>query len=389
MAHITEFTVEGLAGKVGSYSRKLNLDINVFCGPNGSGKTSLLKIFHAAMRENADPLWTVPFKRAEVKVYSITFDKVFTYTCEKPDEPVPESSEHEAPVESVQDLTFRTYVTLGQTAPRLKWHVEPSQKTETPGFAHRYLPTTRLYLAARPRTIIYGETSYIAEEDLEESFATLLNQAWSAYSAGVLGSVQRAQAKGLADILVGILTAKSTDRGTVGDLDQRIAYERVAKFLERQGSKAVLGDPATFQNNYLSNPLLRNVVGDISTVEEHIQKEMASREKLQVMLERMFTGNKSLRFTDASIEILGAGGRKIGLERLSSGEKHLLRILIDTLSVGPSSLIVDEPELSMHVDWQKLLIPVMRELNGSAQLIMATHSPEIISDISDDKVFNL
>jgi hypothetical protein len=36
---------------------------------------------------------------------------------------------------------------------------------------------------------------------LEESFAKLINQLWSAYSADVLGTVQRAQAKGLADIL--------------------------------------------------------------------------------------------------------------------------------------------------------------------------------------------
>jgi predicted AAA+ superfamily ATPase len=47
MAHITEFSIEGLAGRSEVYSQKLNRDINVFFGLNGSGKTTLLKILHS------------------------------------------------------------------------------------------------------------------------------------------------------------------------------------------------------------------------------------------------------------------------------------------------------------------------------------------------------
>jgi recombinational DNA repair ATPase RecF len=49
MAHITEFTVEGLAGRAEPYSHQLDRHVNVFFGLNGSGKTSLLKLLHAAM----------------------------------------------------------------------------------------------------------------------------------------------------------------------------------------------------------------------------------------------------------------------------------------------------------------------------------------------------
>ena len=83
MAHVTEFVVEGLAGRTEPLSLKLNRHVNVFFGQNGSGKTSLLKILHSAMSGNAEILANVPFSRAQVKIYSISHDKVFTRKCEK------------------------------------------------------------------------------------------------------------------------------------------------------------------------------------------------------------------------------------------------------------------------------------------------------------------
>ena len=98
----------------------------------------------------------------------------------------------------------------------------------------------------------------------------------------------------------------------------------------------------------------------------------------------MFTANKEIRFADESIEVKTPSGEKIGLASLSSGEKHLLRILVTALLlVGESSLMIDEPEISMHVDWQKALIRSLRTLNSNTQLIFATHSPEIMADVPD------
>ncbi|EKN5948203.1 ATP-binding protein, partial [Yersinia enterocolitica] len=40
----------------------------------------------------------------------------------------------------------------------------------------------------------------------------------------------------------------------------------------------------------------------------------------------------------------------------------------------------DEPELSLHIAWQKNIIPAIKELNPNAQIIAATHSPEVASN---------
>ena len=70
MAWIERFAIKGLAGREDVCARELNRHVNVFFGLNGSGKTSLLKILHSALGNDATPLRTVYFESAEVHVYS-------------------------------------------------------------------------------------------------------------------------------------------------------------------------------------------------------------------------------------------------------------------------------------------------------------------------------
>lgn len=72
-------------------------------------------------------------------------------------------------------------------------------------------------------------------------------------------------------------------------------------------------------------------------------------------------------------------------QMLSSGEKQLLILLSETLlqKEQKSIFIADEPELSLHVLWQEKLIGSLRALNPHAQIIAATHSPDIVGPLSD------
>ncbi len=83
-----------------------------------------------------------------------------------------------------------------------------------------------------------------------------------------------------------------------------------------------------------------------------------------------------------------SGDEEISACQLSSGEKQLLLILLTVLvqDIKPSILFMDEPELSLHFDWQKKLIQYIRELNPNVQVILATHSPAIIMEGWVDKV---
>lgn len=67
---------------------------------------------------------------------------------------------------------------------------------------------------------------------------------------------------------------------------------------------------------------------------------------------------------------------------LSTGEKQLLVIMLTALVMEcrPGVLFMDEPEISLHIEWQQRLITLIRTLNPNVQIILCTHSPAIIMD---------
>ncbi len=68
--------------------------------------------------------------------------------------------------------------------------------------------------------------------------------------------------------------------------------------------------------------------------------------------------------------------------KLSSGEKQMLVILLTVLVRDGQHcvLFMDEPEASLHIEWQQKLIGMIRELNPNLQLILTTHSPAVIME---------
>ena len=72
----------------------------------------------------------------------------------------------------------------------------------------------------------------------------------------------------------------------------------------------------------------------------------------------------------------------------SSGEKQLLTILMTVLlEDGDNTLrLMDEPEVSLHIEWQQELIDTILLLNPNVQIILSTHSPAIIMNGWMDKV---
>ena len=76
------------------------------------------------------------------------------------------------------------------------------------------------------------------------------------------------------------------------------------------------------------------------------------------------------------------------LEQLSSGEKQLLLILLKVFlqEKKPAIIFMDEPEISLHIRWQREIIDRIRQINPSCQIIIATHSPSMFGAGWGDKV---
>lgn len=98
---------------------------------------------------------------------------------------------------------------------------------------------------------------------------------------------------------------------------------------------------------------------------------------------------KKLNFSnrlDLSVEL--PSGQQIATQDLSSGELQLLILftLLYYFFENPDqefAVLVDEPELSLHVAWQNRYVNSIVQANPKAQFIIATHSPEIASHFED------
>ena len=83
---------------------------------------------------------------------------------------------------------------------------------------------------------------------------------------------------------------------------------------------------------------------------------------------------------------LGDSASAISSDLLSSGEKQLLSFLAYNAFMQNAIFIIDEPELSLHVDWQRQLFPTLLKQGTSNQFIVATHSPFIYSKYPDKEL---
>ncbi len=88
------------------------------------------------------------------------------------------------------------------------------------------------------------------------------------------------------------------------------------------------------------------------------------------------------------IRFRNKNGRLLSPYQLSSGEKQLIIILTTVLCQNgePYILLMDEPEISLHFDWQKKLIGAVMQLNPQLQLILTTHSPAVVMEGWLDRV---
>lgn len=78
-------------------------------------------------------------------------------------------------------------------------------------------------------------------------------------------------------------------------------------------------------------------------------------------------------------------GQHVGIEGLSMGEKQIMLLLLMVSNTNRASCIffMDEPDLSMHIDWKEILVKELHELNPNMQIILSTHAPSMITGWHD------
>lgn len=105
-----------------------------------------------------------------------------------------------------------------------------------------------------------------------------------------------------------------------------------------------------------------------------------AKTKFQDLIDELFSEtNKTINRQSNEI-LFFQDGDTLTPYQLSSGEKQMLVILLTVLVQDNQhyTLFMDEPEISLHVEWQQRLIELIRQLNPNVQIILTTHSPALI-----------
>ena len=210
--------------------------------------------------------------------------------------------------------------------------------------------------------------------------STILNKVVKGLSAGgefpshllkgVKIDVEPEDAKWIRYDVIRSLDSPVLDLDTMAHVDTRISsaldfqlYHLQRKFLD-------------YQVNIGNRMIACLQQGDAAAAQQLSQKKT----RFQDIVDELFaeTGKKIVR-TENEIRFSQIGETLVPYQ-LSSGEKQMLAILLTVLVEDdqPHVLFMDEPEVSLHIEWQKRLIDLCVELNPNVQIILTTHSPAVI-----------
>ena len=172
----------------------------------------------------------------------------------------------------------------------------------------------------------------------------------------------------------------------------------------------VKGDGKSSQDSYLDTRLeklqsyygyyLSDLVKELterinsnSIITKQELDKINERKNLFVRLVNECFAETGKELSNDSTKLVFIKDNRIGIypKELSSGEKQLLIILLTVLLERGEAyvLMLDEPEISMHISWQYKLIDMILQLNPNVQILLTTHSPMIFSDGWGDKAIHM
>jgi len=123
-----------------------------------------------------------------------------------------------------------------------------------------------------------------------------------------------------------------------------------------------------------------------------IEKYLTPFLNFETIINNLFDGKEIQISIESRIEgifqIKTEGGDKIEIKHLSSGEKNLILIFFHFLfeTDEKTFFMIDEPELSLHIDWQYHILKYFNEYSQNNQIFVVTHSPDILQNFKEFEI---
>lgn len=167
-------------------------------------------------------------------------------------------------------------------------------------------------------------------------------------------------------LIMGDFTARMADPNVKSELDWQL-YLLQRRYLDYQVN--------------IGNKMIELLSGD-EKQRSLAPSLSAPKRKFQDLIDELFSYTRKKIDRKSNDIVFYQDGERLLPYKLSSGEKQMLVILLTVLVRDGDHcvLFMDEPEASLHIEWQQKLIGMIRELNPNVQLILTTHSPAVIME---------
>ena len=354
-------TVVGLFGKNSQQKYNFNEDLNLITGRNGSGKTTLMKLVWFIISGNIIyALREVDFKSCTVvtSLYTCTVIRTGDVFCKI------EMTINGESFTLEDDPDFPEEGFFGESAEeKAKSYLLanggsiffPTFRRIEGGFSLLQNSNNRVRTGARPVSEIDE-----ALDSLSRKFSNPSNLFVAAISTKDINSL--------------LLRRYAAFSEEINSFQQEVSRSVIDKIKRHQKSQGEHGD---------ADSLLSETREEIEKIEEFRSQTMVPYEAVRALVEKLFQHSgisfgKRLNFGDAA--------EAVNSDVLSAGEKQLLSFICYNAFHQDSVIFIDEPELSLHVDWQRQIFSILQNQNPSNQFIFATHSPFIYGKYPDKEV---
>lgn len=440
---IKRLEIKGLHG-VYDYNVSFNDDVTFLYGENGCGKTTVLDIVSSIVTGKIYNLFRYRFDEISLSYREKKRKKLNRITIKSLEDAYELSLNEEEYREVIKD-PYKTGEMYSRDEDEYVFDRRFVSRYAFPNFLRKtfnyiYLPLSRnsqdgidmmnSIAYRRRRTIMISDTDYMGKNYLNESLR-YVEEIVKDGCMRISSAETKVDAQFKSNIFTSSLTitnnynfsrlfSQARGKETLESIEQnRLDYiktlraigewnddtsKRLEDFIKKYqiAFEAAKEDERTGKHGISVDFLLMNIeFNRIRDIAEHAKKIEKEKEIIRGPITSFLTtvndffsiGQEKKKISIENGEIIieaESPHRKLSLYNLSSGEKQIIIILaclIFGLPAGQSGIyIIDEPEASLHLAWQKKFVESIQRVNGSIQLVFATHSPEIIGKYDDHAV---
>ena len=362
-----------------SFDLKFNADINVITGKNGSGKTTLLKLLWYAISGNLERI----IEEIAVESFELETDSVWvvmTMTKETPAKRPFVNIKYKIHGGSIHEIEQR----IERIAQQEKL-MEANRSISAATGSSVFFPTFRrieggFSISGRQNEKImrFVDSGRMVRSTSVYNDSTGLQREMLQLSERISVGEHRFVASISTDDITRLLTSKYAE---ISEKNNRMHMDMSKYILTKVGDDSV--DSPTTETSGPARETLTEIRQRARRVTEDSDTLLRPFTVLSGLIEKIFQ-YKGIRISEPLS--FGEAKEAIKSEVLSAGEKQMLSFLCYNAFANKTCLFIDEPEISLHVDWQRILFPILLEQSTGNQFIVATHSPFIYSKYADKEL---